>query len=328
MMIKRGLSALLAMVTAAGVVAGVATPEASAAAGDGRIAYTKNWEVRHQPGPDERSDIFTVRPDGSGNQRLTFTRNASKPKWSPGGRRIAFERPGEVWVMNADGSAKQRLTEGRLVDWMPTGGRVLVARGLGVDGEDPTWVLHSVGTGDEETLMIDLPLVAGLDDSYPDYSEWSYASQPALSPDGETLAVMLWRYDDDGSGYGYDFGSIFTVGLDGTGLSRIPKYTYSWGTPSWAPGGGQILYWGEEPRGYCVSGLRSLRLDGTPGPVDIQKRCASPHPTWSPDGKRILFTGGRSGTLQIASKDGSPNRDVIRQVDGVTRTQPDWRAGR
>src|SRR5687768_13308775 len=124
MMVKRGLTALLAMVTAAGVMAGSATPqagathsgaaaEAGAAAGNGRIAYTKNWEVRHQPGPNERSDIFTVRPDGSGNQRLTFTRNASRPKWSPNGTRIAFERPGEVWVMNADGSAKQRLTEGR-----------------------------------------------------------------------------------------------------------------------------------------------------------------------------------------------------------------------
>ena len=86
------------------------------------------------------------------------------------------------------------------------------------------------------------------------------------------------------------------------------------------------MYWVEEPRGYCASSLTSVRLDGTPGSVDIQKRCAHPHSAWSPDGRRIVFTSGRSDSLQIASKDGSRNRTVLRQVEGVYRSQPDWRA--
>ncbi len=341
-MFQQGITALLALVVGAGAMSGSLVQEATATtataataiatataeAGDGRIAYVREWSVAGTPGPNARSDIYSVRPDGSDNRRVTFVRDAGNPKWSPNGARIAFERPAAVWVMNADGSGKQRQTEGRLVDWMPTGGRILVVRDLGRDGVDPTWLIHTVATGAEEQLPIDLPLVAVLEEPYPDYSEWSYASQTSLSPDGERLAVMLWRYDDDGSGYGYDFGSIFTVRLDGTGLTRVPKYSYSWGTPSWAPAGDELLYWAEEPRGYCVSGLRSTRLNGSSGSVDVQKRCASRNPAWSPDGRRIVFTNGRSGTLQIATRNGSRVRTVLPPLKGTLRAQPDWRGAR
>lgn len=336
-MFKRGIAVLFTVVIGAGVLSGspgqqagattapaATTTAATFPGSNGRIAYVKEWTVSGTPGPDARADIYTVRPDGTGNQRLTFSRNSQNPIWSPTGGRIAFERPGGVWVMKGDGTGKQRLTDGRLVGWMPVGGRILVARGLGQDGVDPTWWLHRIATGDEKEMPIDLPLVAGLDEPYDDYSEWSYASSPTLSPDGEVLALMLWR-PDSSDGYSYDFGSIFTVGLDGTGLTRLPKYSYSWMVSGWAPGGGQLLYWTEEPRGYCASSVRSIRLDGSPGSVNIEKRCAQSGPAWSPDGRRIVFTSGRSNSLQIASKDGALNRNVLRQTEGVYRTQPDWR---
>ena len=53
-----------------------------------------------------------MRPDGSGNKRLTFFRDATKPKFSPTGGQIAFQRPDGVWVMDADGSDQRRLTDG------------------------------------------------------------------------------------------------------------------------------------------------------------------------------------------------------------------------
>jgi Tol biopolymer transport system component len=339
-MFERGFTTLLALALGSGALVGgvphgadalPGSPSAAATAAlpDGPIAYTKSWRVLHQPGPDERQDIFKVRPDGSGNQRLTYFRDAGSPRWSPTGNRIAFERPGEVWVMNGDGSERRRLTEGRLVDWMPDGEQVLVVRGLGNQpAEDPTWVLHDVADGAEEQLPIDLPLVPGLEEPYADYTEWSFASEPALSPDGEHLALMLWRYDDDGSGYSYYHGSMFTVRLDGTDLTRLPKYTHSWGTPSWSPGGGQLLYWSEEPRSGCASQLGSFRVDGTDGTVEIEKRCAQAEPTWSPDGKRILFINGRSNSLQIARRDGSRSRTVLPRTEGVYRSQPDWRGSR
>ena len=51
--------------------------------------------------------------DGSGQRRLT--RNPARdnaPRWSPDGRRIAFDRGGSrpLWVMNPDGSGQRNLT--------------------------------------------------------------------------------------------------------------------------------------------------------------------------------------------------------------------------
>ena len=74
---------------------------------DGRlIAYS-------QSGND--ADIFVVRPDGSGQREITFSRGQDvDPTWSSDGRRIAFEtdRNGNVdfYSAAAVGSGSQQLT--------------------------------------------------------------------------------------------------------------------------------------------------------------------------------------------------------------------------
>lgn len=66
------------------------------------------------------SAIYKVSADGTGLARLTsFGLNASDPDWSPDGQRITFDsgdagRPGsrgDIYVMNADGGGKKRLTD-------------------------------------------------------------------------------------------------------------------------------------------------------------------------------------------------------------------------
>jgi TolB protein len=49
--------------------------------------------------------------DGSGQRNLTRSpAYDGNPAWSPDGRKIAFGRAGEVYVMNADGSGQRNLT--------------------------------------------------------------------------------------------------------------------------------------------------------------------------------------------------------------------------
>lgn len=334
-MSKRAFSIASTVVLGAGLLSGSLVGEADATSSttsaaahraatktvtNGRIVYTKSSGTG--------KDIYSILPDGTGHKRLTDSRDASDPKWSPSGGRIAFQRDDAVWVMKANGTGEQEVTTGELVDWMPTGGRVLVVRWADTPGVDPTFVLHTIASGEEEELPIDLPLVPGpLEPPYDNYDEWDGVGNPVLSPDGELLALMLYRTDYGDDGYSWGFSSVFTVRLDGTELTRVPKYNYAWSISDWSPNSQQLLTWGEEPRADCVSSLRALHLDGGSGSVNISTRCPKPGAAWSPNGRKIVFTSGGTGSLRIARKDGTHVMELIPQRPSVYRSQPDWRAG-
>ena len=90
-----------------------------------RIAFSA-FTPKRGPSPDE---IFTTNPDGTGErQRTPTTPRAfnSSPSYSPDGTKIAWERvvvgpngpnlsrdDGDIWVIDADGTNKKRLTGGR-----------------------------------------------------------------------------------------------------------------------------------------------------------------------------------------------------------------------
>lgn len=83
---------------------------------DGRsILFTS-----HRDHTDNYTDVYVMRPDGSGVQRLT--RNlAYTPAWSPDGQHIVFSAPG-LFTMNADGTeitalATPGVGETSLPDW-------------------------------------------------------------------------------------------------------------------------------------------------------------------------------------------------------------------
>jgi TolB protein len=75
----------------------------------------------HRDHPDNYTDIYVMRPDGSGVKRLTRNR-AYTPAWSPDGRHIVFSAPG-LFVMRADGSSitsvpVEGIGETALPDWV------------------------------------------------------------------------------------------------------------------------------------------------------------------------------------------------------------------
>jgi hypothetical protein len=73
--------------------------------------------------------LYVLNADGSGKQRLANAGH-STPSWSPDGRKIAFgSRSRKVRVVNADGRGQQRLTTGNHPAWSPDGRRIAFTRG-------------------------------------------------------------------------------------------------------------------------------------------------------------------------------------------------------
>jgi dipeptidyl aminopeptidase/acylaminoacyl peptidase len=78
------------------------------APGGRRIVFTA--------GQYESCELYTIRPDGTGKQRMTHNGAVDgEPTWSPDGRWIAWIHRGagtgidELWVMRADGSDRHRV---------------------------------------------------------------------------------------------------------------------------------------------------------------------------------------------------------------------------
>ncbi len=83
---------------------------------DGRLILFASWRDHPAPG---YTDVYEMRPDGSGVRRLTH-QGAYTPAWSPDGEHIVASAPGLV-VMNPDGTGVTPLPtnvgETSLPDW-------------------------------------------------------------------------------------------------------------------------------------------------------------------------------------------------------------------
>ena len=98
------LSALLALVLPAA---------ASAASNTGAVVFSKSSKV----GDEFKGGLFAVK-DGRLNQ-LTEDPTDTEPNFSPDGRTIAFARGGDIYSIRPDGSGQRQLTSGPEIDSLP-----------------------------------------------------------------------------------------------------------------------------------------------------------------------------------------------------------------
>jgi len=184
---------------------------------------------------------------------------------------IIFACGNDIATVRADGTGKAVLVKnGKLPQWSPDGRRVAFVRTAnGV----PAVYLCSARGGNVRMLV-------------------DNASEPAWSPDGTTIA-----FERDLN--------IFTIGIDGTGLTAL---TSSWQNqqPAWSPDGAKIAFSRYE-NGPSGQNIYAMDADGANMTNVSQDDYDSYNPAWSPDGTRIVFeqTIGGIPAVYIMNADGS-----------------------
>src|SRR5215217_2684450 len=168
---------VLAACSVALVVALSEKAEATFPGKNGRIAFDA-----YAHGRGSRSQIFTINPNGTGERQLTHSSSVGNysPSYSPGGTKIAWARNGDIWVMDADGTDKHRLTFPPAYDfdpsYSPDGRKLAFARGFNSDAHGADIYVKKLKGGQGHARRVS---AGGNHHEY----------DPVFSPDGDTIAL-------------------------------------------------------------------------------------------------------------------------------------------
>ena len=253
--------------------------------------------------------------DGSGQARITSGSIDESPSWSPDGMKITFSRrsnyidPGDIYVMNADGSGQTNLTNESAYDenpdWSPDGSKIVYARTTPT-GYFDIFVMNADGT--DQRNLTDQP-----------QSE----NQPRWSPDGTKIAYT------DAACCG-DRGDLHMMNADGSGAWNVTHDLPEDSSPSWSADSSKIAFtrWNNGDYELFITnadGSARWNLTNT-------SYVHEGEPDWSRDGTKIAYVSGplfKLLSLEIfrMNADGSGQTDLTNSpwTDDV---DPSWGTAR
>jgi len=239
----------------------------------------------------KKNEIELMSPDGSSVTTLHVF--GSDPMISPDGTKIVYcslreSIYSQIYVMNVDGTGAKRLTNVNTGDacgpaWAHDGKKIAYyAFALTSPSRNPEiWVMDSDGSNPKR--LVD----HGLD--------------PSSSPDDRQIAFASHR---DG------IFQIYVMNADGSNLRRLTKHNAEDSNPVWAPDGGSIAYISathDDRRGLFLMGP-----DGSdPHGLAHSKHQDFCFPSWSPDGRTIVFSAlNRLGSQGIVVGEERPRYEL------------------
>ncbi len=240
--------------------------------------------------------------DGTSTSSAQVTVSVSPVGPPPDNSRIVFatERDGnsEIYVMNADGTNIQNLTNNSATDsdpvWSPNGNQIAFVSDRDGFGYSQIYTMNADGSG-----------VTRISDTT------ANDSAPAWSPNGSQITFVSER---DG------FPQIYVMNGDGSGLTRVSDGSADDYAPAWSSNG-RIAFVSERdgfPQIYVMNGDGSGLTRVSDGNGNDSA------PAWSPDDSRLTFTSERDGNAEVyvMNVDGS---NIFRLTNnGATDDTPHW----
>ncbi len=281
--------------------------------GNGQIAFQSQRN-------SNSDDIWVMNPDGSSQTNLTNSLSPDDidPDWSPDGTKIAFSSTidgplpphgtfGDIYVMDADGSNRIRLTNDPAGDvspfWSPDGTKIGFTRAIGNDFE--VWVMDADGSN--QINLTNHPARDGI-------------AGACWSPDGGKIAFTTDRDSGDGE--------IYVMDANGSNPINLTNRPGGDGNPDWSPDGTKIAFT-NFTQGPQASDIYVMDANGA---NQVRLTHPSPHiddwPAWSPDGTKIAFTrllsiGSGDREIFVMDADGSNQINLTNNPAPEDR-KPDW----
>jgi TolB protein len=231
---------------------------------------------------------------GKFNGKIAFVSNRNGP-------------PGEIYVMNPDGSNQTNITNSPASETRPA---------FSHDGKKIAFVKEFKGIylmnpdGSGVATVLD-GTVAGFT---------SITSFPDWSPDDKKIVFnAIPKNSQDG-------GDIYTINVDGTGLTRLTTDPANDTTPAWSPDGNKIAFASlRNPVANEVNyEIYVMNADGSNQTRITNNTKFDLSPAWSPDSARIAFTSRRDDDFEVYAMNADGSNQTRLTNSAEQDSDPKW----
>ena len=248
---------------------------------------------------------------------------------------------GDIYVVNADGSGRRRLTRDPAEEfdpaWSPNGAKIAFSRFDGrryqifvmnPDGTDPVQLTQGEGSASDAAWSPDSSRIAftrcsaGSCDIYVMNAD---GSRETRLTQGERPGEWDPRWSPDGRRIVFaDIGGIVVMNADGQDWQRVTNGPADDNNPDWSPVGTQIAFDGS--RGLWDGDIYVVEPDGARMTNLTDSQPLDSNPSWSPDGRMIAFMRRRNRHVQarlfVMNADGSGQTNL--RAIGDPYSRPSW----
>ncbi|HLM56862.1 MAG TPA: S9 family peptidase [Pyrinomonadaceae bacterium] len=257
---------------------------------DPQLSPDGRWVAYQITTPDpaanrNRTQVYVVPTGGGEPKQLTSgASNASTPRWSPDGRKLAFVTGGQIWTMDPDGSDKKQLTK------------------ISTGADAPVW-------------SPDGRLVAFVSDVYPDCADdecnrrrdQAAEANPVKAHTADRLLYRHWTSWKDGKRT-----HVFVISSDGGAARDLTPGDYDappfslGGPPDYAfsPDSRELAFARNTDKAEATSTNSDIFLvpvtGGEPRRLTGSNRGADQSPLYSPDGRYLAYRSQATAGFESA----------------------------